>query len=101
MRWSARWSGPPRRPARIRVARPALAESVRRAAGDDIEIVVAPTPELDDVLEAMMRAPLENDAPEQSYFEQGRVSADIVADFRPARFLGATFPPSVYLPFGG
>jgi hypothetical protein len=77
--------GPPRRPARIRVATSGLAESVRRAVASDIEIVVAPTPELDEVLEAMKRAPPTDDAPAESYLEEGRVSAETVADlFRAA-----------------
>jgi hypothetical protein len=77
--------GPPRRPARIRVATPGLAESVRRAVASDVEIVVAPTPELDEVLEAMKHAPPSDDAPDESYLEEGRVSAGTVADlFRAA-----------------
>ena len=81
-------AGPPRRPARIRVATSRLAESVRRAAASDLEIVVAPTPELDEVLEAMRRAPQSDDAPDQSYLEQGRVSAETIADlFRAAELV--------------
>ena len=77
--------GPPRRPARIRVATSGLAESVRRAVASDIEIVVAPTPELDEVLEAMKHAPPTDDAPDESYLEEGRVSAETIADlFRAA-----------------
>ena len=71
--------GPPRRPARVRVATSDLAESVRQVVGDDVEIVVAPTPELDAVLEAMKHAP-RDDRPDESYLEEGRVSVDTVAD---------------------
>jgi SEC-C motif len=71
--------GPPRRPARVRVATRELAESVRQVLGDDVEIVVAPTPELDAVLEAMKHAP-RDDRPDESYLEEGRVSVDTVAD---------------------
>lgn len=70
--------GPPRHPARIRVATPELAESVRRVAGPGLEIVVAPTPELDAVVESMKQAPHE-DAPDESYLEDGRVSSETVA----------------------
>ena len=62
--------GSPRRPARIRVANSGLAESVRRAVVSDVEIVVAPTPELDEVLEAMKHAPPTDDAPDESYLEE-------------------------------
>jgi len=71
--------GPPRRPARVRVATRDLAERVRQAVGGDVEIVVAPTPELDAVLEAMKHAP-RDDRPDESYLENGRVSVDTVAD---------------------
>ena len=71
--------GPPRRPARVRVATRDLAESVRQVVGDDMEIVVAPTPELDAVLEAMKHAP-RDDRHDESYLEEGRVSVDTVAD---------------------
>ncbi|HVV52844.1 MAG TPA: SEC-C domain-containing protein [Polyangia bacterium] len=80
--------GPPRRPARVRVASPELAASIRRSVGGDLEVVVAPTPELDDVIEAMKRAPLSDDAPDESYLEDGRVSADAVGDlFRAAELV--------------
>src|SRR6266511_4064000 len=71
--------GPPRRPARVRVATSDLAESARHVVGDDVEIVVAPTPELDAVLEAMKHAP-RDDRHDESYLEEGRVSVDTVAD---------------------
>jgi len=72
-------AGPPRRPGRIRVASADLAASVRRAVGEAIEVVVAPTPELNDVLEHM-QAGMSGDEVDQSYFEEGRVSVETVAD---------------------
>src|SRR6185312_13261257 len=86
--------GPPRRPRRIRVATRQLAESVRRALGGaDADVVVAPTPELDAVTEAMKSAPGPEEGPEQSYLEQGRVSVDAVADlFRAAELVYRTAP---------
>jgi hypothetical protein len=52
-------AGPPRRPARIRVAESALALQVRAVAGAKTEVVVAPTPEID----AAVRDLLETRAP--------------------------------------
>lgn len=42
--------GPPRKPSRIRVADPALAQAVRAEVGSEIEVVVGPTPELQEAL---------------------------------------------------
>ena len=70
--------GPPRRPGTIRVSDPELAEQVR-AVAPEIPVVVAPTPEVLDVLEFMMEHPPDEDtiiAP--SYLQDGRVSADSV-----------------------
>ena len=72
-------AGAPRRPGRIRVASADLAVSVRGAVGDTIEVVVAPTPELNDVLEHM-KAGMSGDEVDQSYLEEGRVSVETVAD---------------------
>jgi hypothetical protein len=53
----------------------------------DLEIVVAPTPELDAVLEHMTNAMPPGDE-HSSYFEEGRVSAESVAAlFRAAELL--------------
>jgi len=66
-------------PTRVRVASAELAE-VLRAAHPAIEIVCAPTPEIDAVL-AMMREKLDEDAEtEQSYLSDG-VAPDAVASF--------------------
>jgi hypothetical protein len=66
-------------PARVRVASPQLADALR-SAGAAPEIVLAPTPELDDVV-ASMRQHLDGDAEtEQSYLDSN-VGPDAVAAF--------------------
>jgi SEC-C motif len=78
--------GPPRRPARIRVADAALAVEVR-AVVPDMDVIVAPTPELHAVLAEMAAAMPASDERE-SYLEAGRVPADVVAIlFRAAEML--------------
>jgi hypothetical protein len=72
-------AGPPRRPGRVRVESADLAASVRRAVGDTIQVVVAPTPELNEVLEHM-KAGMSGDEVDQSYLEEGRVSVETVAE---------------------
>ena len=67
-------AGLPRRPSRIRVAEPALAAEVRQAY-PGLEVVVAPTPELVELLGQLaehMDRQQAGEAP--SYFEGGRVS---------------------------
>jgi hypothetical protein len=71
--------GLPRRPARIRVAEESLAAEIRSAASG-IEIVVAPTPELDVLLDRMAKTFPAGDVP-ASYFENGRVSAEVARRF--------------------
>lgn len=69
--------GPPRRPGRIRVADPGLAAEVR-AAAPDIEVVEAPTPELDRVLRLMAETFPAEEGEGPSYLESGRVSPAVV-----------------------
>jgi hypothetical protein len=69
--------GPPRRPQRIRVAGRRLAEEIRGAARG-IEIVVAPTPEIDQVLERMAESFPDEGGEKPSYLEGGRVSPEVV-----------------------
>jgi hypothetical protein len=82
-------AGPPRRPDRIRVADASLAGEIRAALGDDTPVVVAPTPELDALLEAMLASvSQDHDRDDESYFEQGRIPAAAVAElFRSAELL--------------
>jgi len=86
-------AGPPRRPARVRVADEALAAQARAAlAADDqvggrIEVTVAPTPEVDDLVRSLAEFLPEGDVPD-SYLEDGRVSAAAVGElFRAAQTL--------------
>jgi len=69
--------GPPRRPSRIRVADRRLAAEIEGAARG-IEIVVAPTPEIDGVLQGMAESFSDEEGEELSYFEGGRVSPESV-----------------------
>jgi hypothetical protein len=80
-------AGPPRRPARIRVADGRLAAEVQETA-PDIDVVVAPTPELDQVLQLMAESMPAEDHDGMSYFEGGRISAEAVNSlFYAARLL--------------
>jgi hypothetical protein len=81
-------AGPPRRPQRIRVANASLAAEVR-AATPGIPVEVAPTPELDKLLEFMLeQMAADEDDGDASYLEEGRVSAESVAGlFAAARLL--------------
>lgn len=70
-------AGPPRRPARIRVAKAELAKEVRGAA-DGIRVVVAPVPELDETF-ADFAESVEESRPEPSYLGDGEIAQDSVA----------------------
>jgi len=84
--------GPPRRPARIRVADRRLAAEVEGAARG-IEIVVAPTPEIDRVLRHMAESLPAEEGEDLSYFEGGRVSPKSVEGlFRAAEVLFPVAP---------
>lgn len=71
--------GPPRRPERIRVADSRLAAEVREVL-PNVKITVAPTPELNKVLDLMQKSmpPDLQEEEGKSYFEEGRVSEAIV-----------------------
>ena len=81
--------GLPRRPARIRVADASLADEVREVVGEAIPIDVAPTPELDALLEAMLESmPRHADDEKASYLERGRIPpATVEKLFRSAELL--------------
>lgn len=88
--------GPARRPERIRVASSDLAAEIRDVA-PDIEVRVAPTPEINRVMDAFasfIGTHGDSDNEEKaSYFENGRVSeASIDGLFRAARLLYLTAP---------
>jgi len=85
-------AGAPRRPDAIRVADAALAAEVRAVVGATIPVTVAPTPELDDLLEALAAWMPEPDE-EESYLEGGRIAPAAVAElFTAAALLYRTAP---------
>jgi hypothetical protein len=86
-------AGSPRRPSRIRVADADLAAEVRAFVGDEVPIRVAPTPELDEVLESMIEAVAPDSDEEPSYLEGGRIPEEAVAElFRAAEYLFRVAP---------
>ncbi len=80
--------GPPRRPEVVRVSDGLLAEEVRRIL-PEAEVVVAPTPELDQMLRNFAESGAgDDDREEPSYFEEGRVGKEAVEGlFRSAELL--------------
>jgi hypothetical protein len=86
-------AGSPRRPSRIRVADADLAAEVRAIVGNDVPIRVAPTPELDEVLESMIEAMPSDSDEEPSYLEGGRIPEEVVAElFGAAEYLYRVAP---------
>ena len=84
--------GPPRRPARIRVADDTLAAEARSAVGPGVSVLVAPTPELDTVMQDMASA-FHDTSGDASWLEDGRVSPAAVAElFHAAKVLWAAGP---------
>jgi hypothetical protein len=87
-------AGPPRRPRRVRVADPLQAAELR-AAMPELEVTVAPTPELEQVKRGLIEhltgaSPEEED---ESYLDAGRIPAPAVARlFEAARALYAVAP---------
>ena len=80
-------AGLPRRPARLRVSDARLAAEVREAV-PDVEVVVAPTPELDRILQLMAESSALEDEIDRSYFEGGSVPTQTIASlFRAAELL--------------
>jgi hypothetical protein len=71
--------GEARRPSRVRVSDEVLATEIQRAE-PKIEVVTAPTPELEDVLEMLGRNFL-HVADDVSYFEDGRISPEAIEGF--------------------
>ncbi len=85
-------AGPRRTPDTIRVADARLVKEVRRAVGPAIPITVAPTPELDELLQLMMDS-FGEEAFDASYFGDGTVPEEVVRQlFAAARVLGHGFP---------
>lgn len=69
-----------RRPHRLRVNDDALAAEVRAVIPDSIPIEVAPTPELDALLDLMVKTMPRSPQKDVSYLEGGRISPASVAD---------------------
>ena len=82
---SAPMAGSPRRPTRVRVQDSRLADEVRELF-PEMEIVIGPTPEIEDLKDQMMEFMGPREEPDLSYFEKGRISPEAVeAMFRAAR----------------
>lgn len=75
-------AGTPVMPGRIRVASPELADALRRAALDGVEVVCAPTPELDRAADSLLdRLAPDGEPPDLRYLR-----ADVTADGAAAMF---------------
>jgi len=84
--------GMARRPPRIRISQPQLAAELREAV-PGIDVVVAPTPELDELVARMLQSRPGSAEHTESYFEHGRVGAETVAAlFQAADALFRTAP---------
>jgi hypothetical protein len=85
-------SGPPRRPNTIRIPNTQEAAALRAVIGDTIPISIAPTPELDALLNQMVES-MGADAPNPSYLDDGRIAPEAVAKlFASAEVLYRTAP---------
>ena len=71
--------GPARRPDTIRVADAEDAVALRAAVGDAIPVTIAPTPELDALVNQMLES-MDADAPDPSYLDDGRIAPKAVAE---------------------
>lgn len=83
--------GPQRKPARIRVPNAELAESLRTAVGNEIEIRVAPVPELDEVV-AGLAEHLQTAGEEPAYLDGVMAPAVVGSLFTAAARLFALAP---------
>lgn len=83
--------GPQRKPARIRVPNAELAESLRMAVGTEIEIRVAPVPELDEVV-ASLAEHLQTVGEEPAYLDGDMAPAVVGSLFTAAARLFALAP---------
>lgn len=84
--------GPARLPGRIRVADEAAAADLQSIAGLPVKIAVAPTPEIDEIVDDLRRA-LDAGSQEEDYLSGGTIDADAVgALFRAATVLHTLAP---------
>jgi hypothetical protein len=90
-------SGSPRAPTRLRVASTEMAEALR-AGHPSIEIVCAPTPEIDDVVAAMDNVLDDELASEQSFLVPGTSPEAVASFFRAAAALYRAKPWDVVPP---
>ena len=79
-------AGSPRQPDFIRVADATIAAEVRAEVAGTVPVKVAPTPELDELLEHMQAAMPEVEGGEASYFAGGHVSPTAVEKLFTAAF---------------
>lgn len=88
--------GMPHVPARVRVASDEIAESLRRALGPDVEVVCAPTPELEEVATSMRAhfddAPLARDSRPVPSLVRGLPHERVASMFSAAAALFRTQP---------
>jgi hypothetical protein len=85
-------TGPPRRPHAIRVADASLAGEIRQVVGVTLPVVVAPTPELDELLQQMIET-MPGGVAEPSYLENGRLSPSMLRElFTAAKLLYGLAP---------
>jgi len=85
-------AGDPRRPQRVRLSDARLAAEIR-SAFPGLDVVVAPTPELDEILRDLVESLSKHGGEKASYFENGRVSPESVsALFQSARVLFTMAP---------
>lgn len=84
--------GEPHRPTRIRVATQELAEALREAIQTPIEIVCAPTPEFEALLEGMTEYARQRQPTTPSYLASGASSELMAAFFRATATLYAAQP---------
>lgn len=80
-------------PGRVRVATPDLAEALRRESIDGVEIVCAPTPELDRAIDSLLGHLAEDDGePDLQYLRADVTAEGTAAMFRAAALLYRTRP---------
>lgn len=86
--------GPPHRPTRVRVASPELADALR-AAHPSLDVVCAPTPELDRMLADMRETMSQGSPARQSYLSAGIAPGAMASFFKAAAALFRARPWAV------
>ena len=75
--------GPAHLPTRVRVASPEIAEALRAALGDTLDIVCAPTPEIDNIFASMLER-MNEESGTQTYLTPGISKGAMAGFFRAA-----------------